>query len=58
MSKTFHYYFDNLSCRSISNVRSVKVDTWIHLETEDGYWLVNPSHVNCVRVEEVKDDPT
>ena len=47
----YRYYFVNGICRSIKNVKSVKVDTWIHLETETDLWLVNPANVNCVRIE-------
>lgn len=51
MSDNYHYYFDNKICRSIKDVRDVKVDTWIHLETGNGLWLVNPDKVCCVRIE-------
>lgn len=50
----YHYYFENKICRTIKNVKKVKVDTWIHLSINDGEeWLVNPDKVNCVRIEKI-----
>ena len=49
--KTYTYYFENKTCRTIKNVIAYKVDTWIHLKVDNGEVLINPDKVNLVRVQ-------
>ena len=53
-NKTYHYYFENGTCRTFAGVMSVKVDTWIHLTREADIILVNPQKVNFVKIEDEK----